>query len=907
MSRIFISHSSKDDAAAESMKSWLEKQGYRSLFLDFDPEVGIEAGTEWKQVLYRKLRQSQAVIALVTPNWLASQWCDREVTLADEKGKSIFVVKVEPCDDSKVFQYLQHVDLAGDRKLGYQRLANGLKAKGLDPKDTFDWDPSRPPYPGLHSFDERDAAIFFGRDAEIHHNFEVLNQLRDRGADAPRFVLFLGASGSGKSSLVRAGVLPRLRKDTFDWLPLRPFRPQQEPLEELALVLAEGFKAFQQPRDWEEILVELTAAAEADPPEGKVLTRLARSLQVTADRPEATILLTIDQAEELIGYSASEAADRFLRLLRAALEVADRQLMVLATMRSDFLAEFQTHSVLAGFDYESVTVDPMPLENVPEIVERPAQLADVRFDPGLVSRLQADAATRDALPLLAFTLRRLYDKYADDHLLELREYEQLGGLEGSVRQTVDHVLEQVKPNAGELEALRSAFVPQMVRISEDAQYARCLAYRDRMPGQAEPLLNKFVDARLIVSDRDREGRETLEVAHEALLRTWPQLVRWLEEDRTKLGIVAKLKRAAQDWVQGEKSAEHLVHREGLLQVAKELLEQEQRFAPDEGSEEKAYLDACIEAQRKRERERKRVFQGAIASLSIVLAMVSGLSLWALHNASEVRRKDTELLLDIAKTTAFNSHSLLATGDDRSRAMFEVFRARNLIDHVVNLREDVLSEIWYALHASSTNLRHRQILEGHSASVLAVEFNPVFNPVGNTLASSSNDGRLGLWDSQGKFVAIEGHTDAVSAVEFSPDGQTLASASDDGTVRLWDSQGNLVAILDGHTDAVNVVAFSPDGQTLASASNDGTVRLWDSQGNLVAILDGHSSSVLAVDFSSNNAILASASADGTVQLWLRNGTRLDILEGHSQKVTDVESSPDSTILASASADRTVRLW
>ena len=112
MSSIFISHSYNegDNVAALLLKDWLSERGYTSVFLDFDPDAGVKAGMEWRQVLYRKLRQCQAVIALVSPSWLASQWCDREVTLADEKGKSIFVVKIEPCDDSTVFPYLQHLD-----------------------------------------------------------------------------------------------------------------------------------------------------------------------------------------------------------------------------------------------------------------------------------------------------------------------------------------------------------------------------------------------------------------------------------------------------------------------------------------------------------------------------------------------------------------------------------------------------------------------------------------------------------------------------------------------------------------------------------------------------------------------------------------------------------------------------
>ena len=147
------------------------------------------------------------MVALLTPSWLASKWCFAELVQAREKGKAIFPVKVQPCDTS-VFGDVQHIDLTAKLDEGYRRLAIGLRERGLDPRDVFDWDPKRPPYPGLLAFQEEDAAIFFGRGEEILNGLETLDALRRRGRGAPRFVLFLGASGSGKSSLVRARADP---------------------------------------------------------------------------------------------------------------------------------------------------------------------------------------------------------------------------------------------------------------------------------------------------------------------------------------------------------------------------------------------------------------------------------------------------------------------------------------------------------------------------------------------------------------------------------------------------------------------------------------------------------------------------------------------------------------------------
>jgi hypothetical protein len=181
MTAIFISHSSADNAAAAEMKAWLEAQGHTSLFLDFDPEAGIKGGSGWEQTLYRQLRQCQAVIALLSPNWLASKWCFPELVLARERGKAIFPVKVQPCEAGGVFGDIQHIDLTAEPEEGYRRLKIGLLERGLDPQDVFDWDPKRPPYPGLLAFQAEDAAIFFGRGEEILKTLETLDALRRQG------------------------------------------------------------------------------------------------------------------------------------------------------------------------------------------------------------------------------------------------------------------------------------------------------------------------------------------------------------------------------------------------------------------------------------------------------------------------------------------------------------------------------------------------------------------------------------------------------------------------------------------------------------------------------------------------------------------------------------------------------
>jgi len=616
MTAIFISHSSIDNKAAADMMAWLESQGHTSLFLDFDPETGISAGDDWEQTLYTNLRKCQAVIAMVTPDFLASKWCFAELVQAREGGKAIFPVKVKPCDASRLLRDVQQIDLTDNVEDGYSRLAIALKQRGLDPLDIFDWDPNRPLYPGLSAFKEEDAAIFFGRGEEILNGLETLDRLRNRGRGAPKFALLLGASGSGKSSLARAGLIPRLKKSPTDWLPLNPFRPQDNPIDELALAISATFKSFGLSRGWREIQQTLNAAANQESPDGRVLIDLARELSIAAEQPDATVLITIDQAEELFGYSDHEAAGKFLRLLRAALEISDRQLLVMATMRSDFLGEFQTHPALQDasyehdFRYQAVPVAPMPERNFAEIIEGPARLGGLKFEDGLVGVMVEETTTRDALPLLAFTLRRLYERHGKDGLLEISEYDQIGRLEGAIKFEAERILNEAKPSTQDLEALRTAFVPAMVRINTEGGFARRRAYIEEIPAGARKLLDRFVESRLLVSGMDKDSRATLEVSHEALLRTWPQLNAWLAEDQDKLRLLEGLQSASKEWDEHQRPDDLLVHRGSRLRDVG-LLVSTARFALADNSPEKPYLKSCLEAQQaleasEREDQERRV-------------------------------------------------------------------------------------------------------------------------------------------------------------------------------------------------------------------------------------------------------------------------------------------------------------
>jgi TIR domain/AAA ATPase domain len=242
LSLIFISHSSRDNAAAEELRDRLRQQGHSlegSLFLDFDSQSGIRAGQNWEQTLYRNIRACRAVIILCSADSMKSRWCFMEITHARALGKNLFPVKIEDCEVDGILTDHQIVDLTRDKEEGYRSLLRGIAEAGLDSASVFVWDGKRPPYPGLLAFQEEDAPVFFGREDEIAEGLDLLNRVRRLGET--QLVMVLGASGSGKSSVVRAGLLPRLRRDVERWLVVNPFRPQNDPALALAEVLSHAF------------------------------------------------------------------------------------------------------------------------------------------------------------------------------------------------------------------------------------------------------------------------------------------------------------------------------------------------------------------------------------------------------------------------------------------------------------------------------------------------------------------------------------------------------------------------------------------------------------------------------------------------------------------------------------------
>ena len=375
------------------------------------------------------------------------------------------------------------------------------------------------------------------------------------------------------------------------------------------------------------------------------LKAVADDLQMARKANEAQILISIDQAEELFSTAEPAQAKRFSEILNHALS-GGLPFIALMGMRADFLGNLQKAEYLTA-RFEEISLKPMPLSRIPQIIEGPAKVAGIKVENTLVSAATHDAKTEDALPLLAFALRELKEKFGKDNVLSLSDYQALGDekigltpLENAVRKAADEVLEEVTPSDDELAALRAAFVPKMVRINEEGNYVRQAANWDELPAKAHSLLAKLADARLLV-----RGESTIEVTHEALLRKWPLLRGWLDEAREFLLGKQQLEIALHDW---QKSPEHqkndaLLRGLQLSRARQWLVDHPHQLEVEEREFIKASDEHDKAEKARQEKLRKRLFRGAVAAMVVIsgLAVVAVFSMFQAWDSSKMAVRSAE--------------------------------------------------------------------------------------------------------------------------------------------------------------------------------------------------------------------------------------------------------------------------
>ncbi|MGW6867095.1 nSTAND1 domain-containing NTPase [Streptomyces sp. NPDC054912] len=742
-------------------------------------------------------------------------------------------------------------------------------------------EPAACPYRGLAAFGPGDADWFFGRERATS---TLLQRLAGQAGKGPLAVV--APSGAGKSSLLRAGLVPALRQGGAGPFGVRAPRvvlctPTAHPMRELARVL------------------EPTATpARPAPSEGDSAPDGAR------------LVLVVDQFEEVFTLCRDEAQRRtFITALTELSALSggdtDAPALVVLGLRADFSGRCLAHPELADvFTRGLFVLAPMTPEELRAAITRPAERAGLLLEPGLVELLARDAGAEDgtpagsagALPLLSHALLVTWGARSG-RTLTVAGYEATGGLRGAVARTAEDVftgLDQAGKDAARRVLLR------LVQIGDGDVETRRRVEPDRLlaglrdAGAAGAALDAFVRARLVTA-----GESAVRITHEALLRAWPRLRRWIHSDRAGLLQRQQLADAAAAWVRGGRDAE-LLYRGSRLAAAGEWAEQQDGRDPP-GPWEGEFLAASRAAEhgrRLRSLRRARTHRRLLVTLGLLLVLALTAGGLAFHQWS---RAVEERLVAQSQALAVRSGAL-ASGQPEASMLLAVEAYRTA--PTTEARGALLSTQAQAFTGR---------LSGHTGPVNGV----AFAPDGKLLATASADTTVRLWGGAGHRQAVAtltGHGGPVLGVAFAPDGRLLASASADGTVRLWRlPERQPVGTLYKHGGGVRSVAFSPDGTTLVSGGVDGTVRLWDTaSGQPRSTLRGHTDAVHGVAFSPDGRRVVSGAADRTVRLWevadtgAGAGTE-EVLEGHDDGVLGVAFAPDGRSVASGGADRTVRIW
>ncbi|WP_067008497.1 helix-turn-helix domain-containing protein [Streptomyces cellostaticus] len=784
-----------------------------------------------------------------------------------------------------------------------QRWRAAAREAAAEPADADDADA---PYRGLARFEPGDQDLFFGRD-------HLVAQLAERVC-ARRVVALVGASGSGKSSLLRAGLIPTLRTHGAPECPLAAIR-----------ILTPG------PRP-------LSTHADA----------------MTASREPGDTVVVVDQFEELFTL-CTDPAERtaFLGLLAAAVHPESRLRVVIA-VRADFFGRCAEHPPLAAAIRDAtLLLGPMGPTELRAAIVKPAAAAGLIVERTLTAQIVEDVAEEPGgLPLMSHALLETWRR-RKGRTLTLAAYRAAGGVHGALTRTAEELYDQLSPEQAEI---ARRILLRLITPGEGAQDTSRPADHTELqarsatasPTDTAPVLERLARARLITLDGD-----TVHLAHEALITAWPRLRSWIDGARDRLRVHRQITEAARGW-------NALAQDPGALYRGTRLAAAEECFAghrADLSPVECAFLDASSAA---REQERRAAARTA-RRFRVLLSAVSALL----------------LLASTAAVIAFQQRTLARAGRDRAVAEQVVAEAGQLAatDPSLAARMYVAAHRLRPDREAAAGLLDSQhlalssVLAGHTQAVYAV----AFSPDGRTLATGAGDNTIRLWNLADPAHPVPlgrpltGHTGWVYWLQFSPDGHTLASASRDRTARLWDVRDPLhpTALgrpLPGHRDFVFSVSFSRDGRTLATASHDRTVRLWDVSDPAHARALGHpltgaADSVASAAFSPDGRTVAAPGHDHMIRLWnvthrtsprlwrtplsgpdvvyavaFRRDSRLmasvgndqkvrlwdvsdparakalgEPLTGHSDTLLAVAFSPDGRTLATGGADHTIRLW
>ncbi|MFE2289678.1 caspase family protein [Streptomyces sp. NPDC059452] len=760
---------------------------------------------------------------------------------------------------------------AGDRAGNLVIAPNPAIPAQAEPAEEPEPAPGRCPYPGLEAFGIDDADLFFGRGRMTKRILAAVASSVGSPEQSGPWIL-VGPSGSGKSSLLNAGLLAALRNGglpevpgSAGW-PVVRLTPGTSPLHRLAVQLnAPTADAAERLREDPGHVVELVDS-------------------LLADRPDQRLVVLVDQLEELFTLGQDPSGrTAFLRALTALTGQSKGNRprgLVVFSLRADFYEQAAKHPELfETLRDRQMLVEPMTAEELREAIEKPAGKAGLKLENGLADVILYElGSTVDgqpstgALPLLSHAMWATWRRRTGWRL-SITGYHSAGGIAEAVATTAEQVYTGLD-TAGQ-EATRH-ILPRLVRVGEDSSdTARPVEHSALLHGIPDPhvaqlAIERFVKARLLTLDNG-----TARISHEALLRAWPRLRGWVEADRDWLHAEQQLADDAKAWGRSGRDTS-LLYRGNRLTAMRERAAR----APTSSAELEPALAAFMEASWQHEsrgRRRRRLAKGLLGGLTVLVVIAAGLAFRALDTAdrADLARSQNEAVL-LSRDVAASSTALRGTNGTLARLLSAAAWQRSNTD-----------EAFAAMAMSSQDPSVGRLTDDRFSRVNGL----AFHPDGSKLVSRAVNGTMTLWRTdtwKPTHLTETAYGGGFSSVTFSPDGALFAANSLQG-IKIWDtSTATVKVVLDQVTDS-SAITFSPDGEMIASADFR-KARVWDvATGKEKARFDSPASKIA---FAADGTVLTAGGDDGIVHRWDVADGKLKSSVNFANKIQHIWSSPDS---------------
>lgn len=746
------------------------------------------------------------------------------------------------------------------------------------------------PYKGLASYQPEDAHSFYGREILID---ELLRRIQ-----VQRVLVVGGPSGSGKSSLVRAGLIPAVRAgaitDSNTW-PVVLLTPGRDPVDELYFQFA---KITKLPFSLDEFTSRPT---------------LARHLGHEGASSQS-IVVCIDQFEELFTLAPADQLSKMIEAMSAMTDPIHSKIRLVITVRADFYATCAQIPWLAErITANQVLVGPMSEVELRRAILEPARRVGLYLERSLVDAVVREAGSEvGALPLVAHALVETWNRRKGG-TLTLEGFRAAGGVAGAISQTADLTFEHVFDDAAKRETKRLFL--RLVTPGDGTSDARRLLARSEIDSDPEAaVLGRVVEgltaARLLtVSD------STVQIAHEALLRTWPRLKSWIDESRDNLRTRQRISRATEEWVNEGKDPDFLYHGTHLLSMLSWVDEHGDQLT----TEERGFVNASAALAERKEAEarqielrtvrRRRLAIGALSALAAGATAASLVAFVAFQQAqtNKLIAQEATVAAEERFGTALGALAGELVEEDPLLALYlsaEAMQRGGAHGPGFDARSSLLAAR-HALSSGGPVPLGSPLIVGDAKAIS-------LSPDGTLLAVGGRDGTISMASAITRGVLsarIKGHDGGVEDLDFSPRGDFLASVGDDGKILLWTTNGGIsdrpstVGVL---PDVAWGVRFSPDGTALATAAETGTITLWDYRAGtqIGPPLIRRTGDFLSLAFEPGGHGLIAGNGEGDIYGWsLPDRTELfEPIEGvHTSDIWNLAFDPQGRTFATSSSD------